>query len=166
MNRNYLVMLVFSMIIAASGCGSAKTDPSGPEDSAASDPSTNPEENRAITEADPPPASLPPGAILRSDLDEVLVEGPAGILGRALTEPVFKDGRFQGFRITAFPRGDPTAIDLRVGDVILKVNGRSVERPENYYDIFQELKVATELRFELQRDGAAQTLVYPVVTSQ
>ena len=96
-------------------------------------------------------------------MDGLLVEGPAGLLGRALTEPVFKRGKFEGFRITAFPRGEPKAIDLRVGDVILKVNGRSVERPENYYDIFQELKVATELRFELQRDGVEHTLVYPIV---
>jgi len=164
MKKNHLVVLVSLLVVAASGCGSAQTDRSDSVDSTASDTATEPEEKQAIVEAEETPASLQPGTISRSDLDEVLVEGPGGVLGRALTEPVFKSGKFLGFRITAFPRGEPTAIDLRVGDVILKVNGSSVERPENYYDIFQELKVATELRFELRRDGVEQTLVYPIVT--
>ncbi len=164
MKKSHLVLLVLLTIIATSGCGSAQMARSDSEDSTASDPASNPEENQAIAEVEETPASPQPGTISRSDLDEVLVEGPAGILGRALTEPVFKSGKFEGFRITAFPRGEPTVIDLRVGDVILKVNGRSVERPENYYDIFQELKVATELHFELRRDGVEQTLVYPIVT--
>ncbi len=103
------------------------------------------------------------GKILRSDLMVVINQGPAVLLSKVETKPFKQQGKFLGFQIAAFTQGMPTVIDLKPGDVILKVNGRKVERPEHYFEIFQELKVAGELRFDILRDGAAQTLLYPIV---
>jgi type II secretory pathway component PulC len=104
-----------------------------------------------------------PGTISRRDLDELLAHGPAPILAMVLTEPHRRAGRFVGFRIVAFPAGDPTAVDLRTGDVILAINGRRIERPEHYFEVFEALKTADEIELRLEREGRDQTLTYPIV---
>jgi type II secretory pathway component PulC len=107
--------------------------------------------------------TLPPGAILRADLQAVLAAGPAALLQKVVTEPVRKNGKFVGFRLAEFTQGAPAAIDLRPGDIILLVNGRKIERPENYFQVFEELQVASELRFRLLRDNEVKTLLYPII---
>ena len=104
-----------------------------------------------------------PGTIDRSALDELLAGGPAPILGMVVTEPYRERGRFVGFRIVSFTQGEPTAIDLRPGDVILAINGRRIERPEHYFEVFEALKRADELSFDVKRDGVDQQLTYPIV---
>ena len=112
--------------------------------------------------ADAPP-ELPPDAIRREDLQTVLAAGPAALLQRVVTEPVRENGKFVGFRIAGFTGEPPGVIDLQPGDIILSVNGRKIERPENYFQVFEELQVASELRFELLRSGEVETLLYPIV---
>ncbi len=152
----------FSFILLSVGCGSAQTEVAEPA-SAATPEDSQPKQAETVDPVSEEVVEAAPGTIRRIDLDGVLADGPGAILGRVLTEPVLERGKFVGFRITAFPRGAPAGIDLRTGDVVCRVNGRSVERPENYYEIFQELKVAGELRVELLRDGTAETLLYPIV---
>ncbi|MBW2276537.1 MAG: hypothetical protein JRF63_03530 [Deltaproteobacteria bacterium] len=110
-----------------------------------------------------PVAATPPGTIGRQQLDELLAGGPAPILALVETEPYRERGRFVGFRIVSFPKGEPSAIDLRTGDVILAVNGHRIERPEHYFEVFEALKTAEQLSFDVKRDGAKQQLVYPIV---
>ncbi|MFO8071195.1 MAG: hypothetical protein R6V85_04895 [Polyangia bacterium] len=102
-------------------------------------------------------------SIRRAELDEVLDSGPAALLARVRTEPSFRNGRFAGFRIIGFPGGAPERLDLRKGDVVVRVNGRSIERPEHYFDVFEALRKAKTLRFELLRDGQPLELIYPIV---
>jgi len=100
---------------------------------------------------------------LRSDLNAILAAGPAALLAHVLTEPVKNSGAFVGFKITRFTHGNPPIIDLRTGDVILLVNGKKVERPEDYFIIFEELKVAREINFLLLRENKEISLSYPVI---
>lgn len=113
----------------------------------------------APAEAEEPAA---PGTIRREDLDAFLAQGPAALLARVETAPVHRAGRFAGFRIVGFPRGAPRTIDLRPGDVVVRVNGRDIERPEQYFEAFGALSGTAELRFEILRDGEPAELVYPV----
>jgi type II secretory pathway component PulC len=101
-------------------------------------------------------------SIRRAELDEVLDAGPAALLARVRTEPFFRNGRFVGFRIIGFPGGAPEHLDLRRGDVVVRVNGRSIERPEHYFDVFETLRRASKLRFELLRNGRQLELIYPI----
>jgi S1-C subfamily serine protease len=103
-----------------------------------------------------------PGTIRRADLDALLAEGPGALLARVETVPERRDGRFVGFRIAGFPRGAPQSIDLRPGDVVLRVNGHGVERPEQYFEAFRTLAGAAEIRFEILRDGKPAELLYPI----
>jgi type II secretory pathway component PulC len=157
-------VMVFIVVVLV-GCGAAqKGEPK------ASKPLIDESEytsEEAVPEATAPmeetTSPLPPGAILRADLQAVLAAGPAALLQQVVTEPVRENGKFVGFRIAKFARSAPTVIDLRPGDVILTVNGRKIERPENYFQVFEELQVASELRFKLLRDNEITTLRYPIV---
>jgi type II secretory pathway component PulC len=124
------------------------------------------EETRDLLAAgeDAPAAGTPvePGTIRRADLDALLAAGPGALLTRVETAPVHQAGRFVGFRITGFPQGAPRAIDLRAGDVVLRVNGHGVERPEQYFEAFRTLAGAAEIRFEILRDGEPMELLYPI----
>jgi general secretion pathway protein C len=106
---------------------------------------------------------IPSGAISRRDLHQVLAAGPAGVLAMVQTEPAREGKQFIGFRITAFNKGAPQAIDIRAGDVLVAINGKKIVTPDDYFRVFQELSVASELRFELLRDGKPETLSYPIV---
>lgn len=108
------------------------------------------------------PAPLPEGHIRRADIRRVLANGPAGVLSMVRTEPSRTNGRFVGFQIVAFNVEPPTTIDLRVGDVLVAVNGKNIVSPDDYFRVFQELQVASELRFDLMREGRAESLVYPI----
>jgi len=143
------------LVVAAAGCGASTAQTEIVE----TDISTQ------IEAADSAPVTpaIPPGTIGRQQLDELLAGGPAPILAMVVTEPYRERGRFVGFRIVSFTQGEPTAIDLRAGDVILAINGKRIERPEHYFEVFEALKQADELSFDLRRDGADQRLSYPIV---
>lgn len=114
--------------------------------------------------APPPEPACPGDAIARADLNAVLDAGPAPLLAAVETRARQRDGRFVGFEIVAFTRGEPPACPaLRVGDVIAAVNGRAIERPEHLFEVFQALRGATAIEFELVRENARTTLRYVIV---
>ncbi|MCP4603816.1 MAG: hypothetical protein GY847_25410 [Proteobacteria bacterium] len=161
MKAQYFLTVALTLLVT--NCGSAQTEEPNSASQISSDVSQPAPAELPAQENEKTEAEDQPGTILRTDLNKVLADGPAAILGRVLTEPVFEKGKFVGFRITEFTHGTPEAIDIRTGDVILRINGRMVERPEVYFEIFQELKVAGEISFELLRNGEEQTITYPVV---
>ncbi len=117
------------------------------------------------TEAIPVETTSSPaeGQISRGDLKRVLGNGPGGVLALVRTEPARSAGRFLGFRIAEFLQGAPTQVDLRVGDVVVAVNGQAIVSPDDFFKVFQELQVASELRFDILREGAPTLLVYAIV---
>ena len=81
------------------------------------------------------------------------------------SEPRLSGGRFAGWRIRSFFPGDPrfAAIDLKPGDVILGVNGNTLERPDHFVEVWQALRHSTELTVELERAGERKTLHWKIV---
>jgi hypothetical protein len=76
--------------------------------------------------------------------------------------PAFRDGKFLGFRLTDL-RGELEACDLQRGDVITRVNGRAIERPEEAQAVFLALVTAKELVVDYERAGENRRLVLPIV---
>lgn len=79
-------------------------------------------------------------------------------------QPAMKDGRFHGFRLARLR--DPgywRGVDLRPGDVIVRVNGMPIEHPEEALEVFRSLDSASELRVEYERDGKPKELRLPIV---
>jgi type II secretory pathway component PulC len=121
----------------------------------------------APLEADAPPAaapSTPKGVIARAELEAVLRQGPGAFLQHVDVSPRFSGGRFQGWRVVKFFPDDPRfqAVDIAPGDVVLKVNGRSVEKPEQLGEVWQLLQTAAALEIALERNGEPRTLKWPI----
>ncbi len=153
MTRAFSLILIVAW---ATGCGAASTELAAVEEtSLLSDPARDETEQAKICVGEP--------RIVRSDLDELLAQGPAYILATVQSDSHKVDGRFVGFRIVSFRVDLDPCIDLREDDAITLVNGKSIERPEHFFEVFEALKTATEVRFDILRDGAPLALIYPVV---
>ena len=164
---SFLGMVFISTDVVS--CGARNTPP---------DPVT---ETDLSTVSSPPPTSAAPhieetapatadaiqsprdGAISRQALTAFISEGPAAVLARVTTEPARARGKFIGFRITAFHPEPPKAVDIRVGDIVVAVNGLKIITPEDYFRVFQELNVVSELRFDIIRNNQTLEKIYPVV---
>ena len=119
--------------------------------------------------AEAPPAPKAPrkaGTVSRRDVRAAIAEGPGPFFAHVEFEdqPAFKDGRFYGFRIAKLiPPAFWTGIDLQAGDVIAKVNGLPMEKPDHAIAILKALDKAKEIRVEVERGGALRELVIPIV---
>ena len=153
---HHRVILSF-FCLSAAACGAAQPTSVGIEETAIAPPPAA--EENAPAKSQPPL----PGQIRRADLSAILSRGPGGVLTLVETEPYRESGRFVGFKIARFVEGAPKAVDLREGDILLSVNGLKIASPDDYYRAFQELQVASELRFDVLRDGAPKTLAYPII---
>jgi type II secretory pathway component PulC len=150
-----LALLVASSWLAA--CGGSAPPPRAAVAGPASHAST--------AKAAPGSVGLPANAIRRSAVQAVLSAGPGAFLQSLAVDDhaVFLAGKFHGFRIAAL-RGDSWAgVDLRPGDVVTRVNGFSIEHPEQAAEAFYSLKVASELRVEYERDGEPRELRFGIV---
>ncbi len=108
---------------------------------------------------------MPSNAIRRSAVQAVLTAGPGAFLQNIDVDdhPVFLAGKFHGFRIAAL-RGEAWAgVDLRAGDIVTRVNGFSIEHPEQAAEAFYSLRVSSELRVEYERDGVPRELRFGIV---
>lgn len=113
------------------------------------------------------PAPIAKGSLRRSAVQATVARGLGAFLARVeLTDqPALKAGKFHGFRIAKLG-GDGAfwaGVDVRPGDVITHVNGKSIERPEQALEVFRSLAEASELRVDYERDGAPRTLRMPIV---
>ena len=74
---------------------------------------------------------------------------------------VLVKGKFQGFRVNQI---DPAwaASGVAVNDVLRRLNGAPIERPEQALAAFESLRVASELALELSREGQIVSLRYRI----
>jgi type II secretory pathway component PulC len=104
------------------------------------------------------------GVISRSQLHAELARGIAQFLRQVRMEPAFERGRFVGWRVLELfsKRKDIRVGVLRAGDTVLRVNGRSVERPEEFKNVWDGLASARELVIEIRRDSQPSKLRYTI----
>jgi hypothetical protein len=174
MGRSILIML-----LAVVGCA---TDPGPPppelgdEITGAPPPAPRP---RAPTfsggTSDPSPGSeariqeqvRPDDTIFRDELVRATNNGSAAYLLRALQLEVYRpNGRFIGWRIGSTWPEDPSLCtqrcDLQEGDIILTVNGRPVERPEQLSALLENLATMERLEIQMIRDGTLRKRSFTV----
>jgi len=104
------------------------------------------------------------GVIKRSVLAAELSGGIGRFLRQVRAEPAFAKGKFQGWRVLELfaKRSDIRVQVLRPGDTVARVNGRSVERPEEFKVVWDSLKDARELVLDIVRDGHPSRLHYAI----
>ena len=129
----------------------------------------------ALDPADVPPPDLsweapqipppPSGKLWRDQVDQTVDRGLGSFLHRHVdVEASLSAGRFIGFRIVELrPPEFWEGVELKPGDVVTKVNGKSVERDTQAFAIFEGLKKAKELRVSYQRGGTPFELVREII---
>ena len=120
-----------------------------------------------VAEAEPsaqaPKRAVPQGQIRREDVLAVLSEGPPSFLARVDVEPVRdRGGNFLGWKVLSMRDAEWAEGELKVGDVVTRVNGKRIEDPFQFFDVFQSLAFAPELRLSVEHAGTPRELRYPI----
>ncbi len=129
------------------------------------------EENAPMEGTDPqshlhePSRGVTGGVIYRSKLVSVLDRGLGRYLQNVETEPNFHQGTFVGFRILSLFPGDLdyASLDLRAGDTVTHVNGKSIERPEQALSVWETLRTADDLVVDYRRGDQQRSLHFRIV---
>lgn len=113
--------------------------------------------------ADPMKARAPVTQLKRADVKAAIDRGLGVFLQNVMVEdyPAMKEGRFYGFRLKAL--NPDWAVDLRPGDVIVRVNGQVIEHPEEADAALRALEKAPSLKIDYEREGKVRTLELPIV---
>ncbi len=148
---------------AACGGGQARPDygvPDGENDPAAERLLAG-EERAATRTGTDAPATEAPGTLTRKALDETLAAGPGAFLGKVRVRAVAEKSVFRGWVIVAlWPGAD---VELAPGDVVKRLNGRTLERPDDVSALWDTLRQAREIVVEYERGGEPRVLRVPVV---
>ncbi|MFO0613893.1 MAG: PDZ domain-containing protein [Polyangiaceae bacterium] len=156
-NRLALVLCLVSSV-AASACGSS-TRARGEEDVAGL-PSAKASASAAPAVSEEPP--VPEGSMSRGRVDQVLLRGPGWLLRQVGIDDVIRANKFVGWRVDRLPTNWDHA-GIQPGDIVLKVNGSSLENQDDLWDAFLKLTEATELRISYERDGKVAEAIIPIV---
>jgi S1-C subfamily serine protease len=121
----------------------------------------------------PPPVAAPVGCearigadrLRRSVLKRTVDAGLGHWLQTVSVDPLVSRGHFKGWIIRSLNNDGRcyADLDLRAGDVVTRVNGRMVERPEEALEVWTKLPTSPELTIDLLRDGEARTVRFGIV---
>jgi len=121
-------------------------------------------ETTAEETLEPPPARQAPRGprLTREAFDQTLDAGPGAFLGRVKVRAVVAGGRFVGWEVLEM---DPAwgGAGVRVGDVVERVNGLSVEKPDDFAAAWQALRGAGAVELAIRRNGEESVVRIPVV---
>jgi len=99
------------------------------------------------------------GVIQRAELDGYLKRGPQQFIQLVQVRPTFRRGRFFGWRVVEYRGPGP----IRPGDIVVRINGRSMERPAQFMSVWNRLARETEVVVSLVRENRPVTLRFPIV---
>jgi type II secretory pathway component PulC len=101
-------------------------------------------------------------SLRRSQVKKGIARGLGYFLQNVSVEdyPVMHGNKFYGFKIKDI--NAELGVDLRPGDIVTRVNGLSIERPEQADAAMRSLEKAPALRVDFERDGKPRTLELPI----
>lgn len=164
--------LLLSLLIGCSlpGCASAPTPaPVGPEAEPEAPDLPAPPEGPSTAKNKTPKLASTNGllvktsegvwAIRRGALQRIQKEGAQQFIQQVRVRPTFTRGRFYGWRVLAY-RGPGK---LRQGDVVRRVNGASIERPEQFMKVWEAMAERSRLEIHLVRQGREVRASWPII---
>jgi hypothetical protein len=119
-------------------------------------PAAPPEANPASAPTSPSPDV---SSISRQVLRRVIGLGAQQFIRLIRVRASFRSGRFFGWRVIAYNGPGP----IRPGDIVRKVNGRPIERPDQFMAVWNTMGKVSELVVALHRSGKPTTLRYPII---
>ncbi len=130
-------------------------------------PAEEPSQVAATEEPEPEVYESPvtSGEIARADLVTVLDGGLGRFLQGVDLSPDMREGEFFGFKVNRLYPDDPrfVALDLQPGDTVTRINGQSIERPEHALQVWNSLRVASELLIEYEHEGELKQLRFSIL---
>ena len=110
-----------------------------------------------------PPAG--PTSLDRADVDAFLAQGPGWFVRHVAMEPAHLGDQFVGHRIVSFFESDErfATVDLRPGDVVVRVNDMRIGKPEQFMKAWEDMKVARKLVVEYVRGGSVRVLTWDII---
>lgn len=91
------------------------------------------------------------------------LDSPAQAMSDARLLPSEKDGKVEGFRVSAVkPAGFFAMVGMKDGDVLLRLNDFPIDAPDKALQSFIALKGQTKLKLDLIRDGRPATFNYDI----
>jgi hypothetical protein len=156
-----LLILIASLVACAGNHGTATTRSS--LSSGAGQP-----RDGAVSEAtgDSGRHGRTPGPLSRAEVEGLVSRGLAAFLATIRVSPVISNDRFVGFRLDAaqdLSSWRASGADVRLGDVIVRVNGIRIERPEQALWAFEGLRAASSIEVEVLREGSLVTIRSPIL---
>jgi S1-C subfamily serine protease len=153
--------LLFALTALATACASTPPAPAGlPEEplpGAGADTVPPPPAPTAAATCD---AFVRPLVLRRGTVVRAVDRGLGQWLQAVKVAPVSAGRVFQGWRVERLPPDDPCfrGLDVLAGDVVTRINGATLERPEDANGVFQSLRTAPALEVDLLRAGSARRL--------
>lgn len=139
------------LLVALAGCATRRAADVSPDEINWSEATRVP-----TATAPPPPDDASPAVLTRRVLADAAGRGLGHFLSEVDVSPVVEGGRFVGFRLNSalhLRRWRRAGADLLPGDVVTRVNGQAIDRPERAVGCLAALRDATELRVDLLRRG-------------
>lgn len=111
------------------------------------------------------PDHVEAGEISRELLLAVLSQGVGRFLQKVRAQPHLVRGRFMGWRIVSVFGAESPAPNagLQPGDTVIRVNGQSIERPEQFKNVWDSMATQSELILLVQRGDKRSELRYRIV---
>jgi S1-C subfamily serine protease len=104
------------------------------------------------------------GTLRRADVERVVDAGLGRFLSQVAIEPALSAGKFTGWSIVSLQPPDFwSAVDLKPGDVVTRINGMAIEREVEAYDAFQAVRQAPTLEVSYLRQGQPRALRYTII---
>jgi S1-C subfamily serine protease len=105
-----------------------------------------------------------PGVLRRASLVRLIDAGLPRWLQGVEGDRKLANHRFQGWLVKSLYPGDPCYqdLELRQGDVVQKINGKSVEKPEQAFEVAESLRIAPAIVVDYLRDGKARQFTIPI----
>jgi general secretion pathway protein C len=116
-----------------------------------------------LPDRDMPPSRRGKRMSLRhSDLEKSM--GNIGtLLSQARIQPHFKGGQADGFRLSRIkPNSLFTKMGFRNGDIVHKINNRSIKTTNDMISFYQNLRSGQEIALEITRRGRKETIRYHI----
>jgi len=152
------------------GCAASPAPPPTPPRATPSPESEPPDPEPPVAQAMEQPAPStprPPNTVFRTEIDRALRGGPGYLLAQLGPEPFRLRGHFVGWEITRLFPDDPelaATCDLRVGDVVVSVNGDPLATPQAFTAMLEALPQLDSLEVVTLRDEARRVTRYALAS--